>query len=58
MQKDLHSKSSYHLLSYKVTNIFPPLVMRTFKIYFPTNFQICNTAPLTILHAIHSIPTI
>ena len=43
--KDQHSKSSDHPSSHIVTIFF--LVMRTFKIYFLSNSQICNTVLLT-----------
>ena len=47
LHSDRYSKSSYHLSSYKVTNFF--LIMRTFKIYCLSNFQICNAMLLTVV---------
>lgn len=43
LPSDHPNKSSYHLSPYKVTTIFFFLGTRTIKIYFLSNFQICNT---------------
>ena len=54
LQNDHHSKSRYHPSPSKVTYFF--LLMRTFKIYYLSNFQVCNTIILTIFkYMIHYI---
>ena len=47
MQNDHLNKSVYHLSPYKVAILF--LVIRTFKSYLLSNFQICNTMLLTLV---------
>ena len=54
LQNDHHGKSRYHPSPSKVTYFF--LLMRTFKIYYLSNFQIRNTIILIVFsYMIHYI---
>ena len=55
MENDCHNKSSHHLSPSIATKFF--FMMRTFKIYSLSNFQIYNTVLLTIVSIITDILT-
>lgn len=49
----LSNNSNYHLSPCRIKFFFVSLVMRTFRIYFLSNFQICATIILTVVTVLH-----
>ena len=53
IENDHHTKYGYQLITLYSYKIF--LLMRTFKMYSPSNFQMNSTMLTVVINAIHSM---